>query len=177
MHQKINSKSSSVLSVKIAKENLAPAHENGFSGHCCANILLSLALKLPYKWTRRCNQVVWQITRKKTLLYLPCIWNRTSVCDKHENSHLLRNVLWCMNKKLSDCHSKEPQVMEKFFKWTQCKNDHDTKDKRRTWLKPYVCNQCGSDSAKQSHERIFGNEKPRGYYSRDRVDLFTEESN
>ena len=32
----MNFKASSVLSVKIAKENLAPAQENGFSGHCCA---------------------------------------------------------------------------------------------------------------------------------------------
>ena len=32
----MNSKTISVLSVKIPKENLAPAHENGFSGHCCA---------------------------------------------------------------------------------------------------------------------------------------------
>lgn len=36
MHQKMNSIASSVLSVKIAKERLAPAHENRFSGHCCA---------------------------------------------------------------------------------------------------------------------------------------------
>lgn len=105
------------------------------------NILLSLALKLPCKWTRRCNQVVWHITRKKTLLYLPFIRNETSVCDKHENCYLLRNVLWCMSKKLSDCHSKKPQVMEKFFTWTQCKKDHDTKDKRRTdWSLMYVIN-------------------------------------
>ena len=88
------------------------------------NILpsLSISLKLPYKWTRRCNQVVWLIARKKTLLYLPCIWNGTSVCDKHENSYLLRNVLWCMNKKLSDCHSKEPQVMERFLNEPSAKN-------------------------------------------------------
>lgn len=46
----------------------------------------------------------------------------------------------------------EPQVTEKFLKWTQYKKDHDTKDERRTWLKPYVCNQWGSDSEKHSHE-------------------------
>ena len=106
------------------------------------NILLSLALKLPYKRTRRCNQVVWHITRKKTLLHLPFIRNGTSVSDKHENSYLLRNVLWCMNKKLSDCHSKEPQVMEKFFKWSQCKkffNGPRHKRQKTHLIEAYQC--------------------------------------